>query len=194
MGFKTRLALTSVIFIAIIMLCVGSVYIGYTQGQDKGYDTGQQAGQEASYNQGYNEGKEEGYQSGYDAGYESGTRESSGGYDLRNPTYEEMKEFLARDTTDSNNFMEDEYVCTDYSAEVKNNALAQGISCAFVYISYPKAAHSIVAFETQDRGLKFIEPQSDEEVSLIVNKSYSQINNFTRPEVDDTIERFVVIW
>jgi len=194
MGFKTRLALTFVIFIAIIMLCVSSVYIGYTEGQDKGYDTGQQTGQEASYNQGYNEGKEEGYQSGYDAGYESGMRESSGGYDLRNPTHQEMKEFLARDTTDFNKFIEDEYVCTDYSAEVKNNATARGIRCAFVYISYPEAAHSIVAFETQDRGLKFIEPQSDEEISLIVNKSYSQINNFTRPEVDDTIERFIIIW
>ena len=194
MGFKTRLALTFVIFIAIIMLCAGSVYLGYTQGKDKGYYTGQKAGQESSYKLGYNEGKDEGYQSGYDAGYESGIRESGGGYDLRNPTYQEMKEFLASDTTDSIIFVDDEYVCTDYSAEVKNNATAQGIRCAFIYISYPEAAHSIVAFETQDKGLKFIEPQSDEEVSLIVNESYSQINNFNQPEVDDTVERFVIIW
>jgi hypothetical protein len=194
MGFKTRIALTFVIFIAIIMLCVGSIYIGYTKGKDKGYYSGQQAGTESSYNLGFNEGKEEGYQTGYDAGYESGMKDSGGGFDLRNPTYEEMKEFLASDITDSNTFIEDEYVCTDYSAEVKNNAIAQGIRCAFVYISYPAAAHSIIAFETQDKGLKFIEPQSDEEVDLIANQSYSQVNNFNQPEIDDTIERFVVIW
>jgi len=194
MGSKTRLALTFIVFIAIVILCVGSVYAGYTRGKDKGYYNGQKAGQESSFNMGYNEGKEEGYQSGYDAGYESGMRESEGGYDLRNPTYQEMKEFLAHDTTDSIKFVEDEYVCTDYSADVKNNATAQGIRCAFVYISYPEAAHSIVAFETQDKGLKFIEPQSDEEVSLIVNESYSQLNNFNRPDIDDTVDRFVMIW
>ena len=194
MDYGQRLTTILFILVAIVMLCGGAAYIGYAYGQDKGYYSGHQAGQKASYEEGLDKGKQEGYQVGYNTGYESGLRESSGGYDLRNPTYKEMKEFLAQDTTDSKTFVEDKYVCTDFSAEVNNKAEAQGIRCAIVYIIYPKAGHTIVAFETRDKGLKFIEPQFDDEVSLIAGKSYSQINGYASQPEDDTIKRFLIIW
>jgi len=195
MDYSQRLATIFSICVLIITLCGGSALASYIYGQDKGYHAGSEAGQQAGYSQGYNQGKDESYQAGYTAGHESGLREAVTGYNLRNPTYQEMKAFLAQDTTDSKTYIKDEYNCSDFSAQVNNNAEAQGIRCAIVDIFYPEGyGHSIVAFETVDKGLIFIEPQFDHEVSLIISKSYSQTNNYTPAPQDDTINRFLVIW
>ena len=192
MDSSQKAATVIVILLAIVLLCGSSGLISYRYGYQKG--------NEAIYSQGYNQGKEEGYQAGYESGLEAGYKpaleqEISTGYALRNPTYQEMKAFIAQDTTNSMSYAEDEYVCVDFSAAVNNNAEAEGIRCAIVDIFHPEGyGHTIVAFETTDRGLIFIEPQFDREVELIIGKSYSQINNFTPAPRDDTINRFVVIW
>ena len=173
--------------LAIVMLCGGSGFLSYIYGY--------QSGHEASYSQGYDQGKDDGYQAGYEAGHESETIETGSDYILRNPTYKEMKDFLTQDTTSSKTYIKDKFACVDFSAGVNNNAEAQGIRCAIVDIFYPKGyGHTIVAFETTDMGLKFIEPQFDHEVDVIIGKSYSQVNNFTPIPGDDTIERFLIIW
>jgi hypothetical protein len=78
---------------------------------------------------------------------------------------------------------------------VNNNAEAKGIRCAVVDIFYPDGyGHTIVAFDTTDRGLIYIEPQFDQEVKLEVGRSYSQLNNFTAAPRDDTIKRYLVVW
>lgn len=188
-----------IIAIMIILLCSGIGFMSYSHGKDTGYYQGYTAGQDYSYSQGYNKGKEEGYNVGYDAGYEAGYSPNpsvnTDGYTLLNPTYQEMKDFLSEDTADSKSYIEDTYTCTDFAAEVNNNAEAQGIRCAVVYIMYPKAGHSIVAFDTTDKGLIFIEPQFDKEVSLIINRSYSALNSYQQQQsVDDTIQRYQIIW
>ncbi len=117
------------------------------------------------------------------------------GYTLQNPTYQEMKTFLAQDPTNTNTYVEDKYVCVDFAAAVNNNAEAKGIRCAVVDIFYPDGyGHTIVAFDTTDRGLIYIEPQFDQEVKLVVGRSYSQLNNFTAAPRDDTIKRYLVVW
>ncbi|MBC8273839.1 MAG: hypothetical protein H8E40_02565 [Chloroflexi bacterium] len=176
------------VFLAIVMLCGGSGFLGYIHGY--------QRGNESSYNEAYNQGKDEGYQAGYEAGYKpSPEQETSSGYALHNPTYQEMKTFLAQDTTDSKTYTEDEYVCVDFAAALNNNADAKGIRCAIVDIFHPGGyGHTIAAFETTDSGLIFIEPQFDREVNLVIGNSYSQTNNFTPAPRDDTINRLVVIW
>ncbi len=196
-GWKRAFA-TFFIFIAIILLCGSSAYIGSGYGRTKGYSdgfsAGTQAGNRASYDQGLKDGQEEGYQAGYNSGYETGLRETGQGFDLHNPTYQEMKDFLKQDKTDSNQFIEDSYVCTDFSAAVNNNAEAQGIRCGIVYIIYPEAGHTIIAFDTVDRGLIYIEPQFDHEVTIEVGKKYSTLNDYSPPNVDDRIQRYLVIW
>lgn len=188
MDYSQKIATGLGIFLAIIMLCGGSGFLGYIHGY--------QTGNEASYSR----GKEEGYQAGYKAGYEAGYKpqleqKTEPGYTLKNPTYQEMKAFLAQDLTNTMRYIQDEYVCVDFAAAVNNNAEAMGIRCAIVDIFYPEGyGHTIVAFETTDRGLIFIEPQFDLEVKLITGRSYSQINNFTPPPRDDTIRRFLIIW
>ncbi|MGD0353265.1 MAG: hypothetical protein ABSB38_07205 [Dehalococcoidia bacterium] len=192
MDNSQKIATAISIFLAIIILCGGSLFLGYMRGYQKGH-----AG---SYTQAYSQGKDEGYQAGYQSGYQAGYKpgteqKTSDGYILQNPTYKEMKTFLAQDSTNANNYVEDQYVCVDFAAAVKNNAEAKGIHCAVVDIFYPDGyGHTIVAFDTTDRGLIYIEPQFDQEVKLVVGRSYSQLNNFTAAPRDDTIKRYLVVW
>jgi hypothetical protein len=187
-----KIATAISIFLAILMLCGGSLFLGYMRGYQKGH-----AG---SYTQAYSQGKDEGYQAGYQSGYQAGYKpgteqKTSSGYNLQNPTYQEMKTFLAQDSTNVNNYVEDQYVCVDFAAAVNNNAEAKNIRCAVVDIFYPDGyGHTIVAFDTTDRGLIYIEPQFDQEVKLVVGRSYSQLNNFTSAPRDDTIKRYLVVW
>ncbi len=188
MDYSQKIATALGMLLAIIMLCGGSGFLGYVHGY--------QTGHEANYSQGKDEGYQAGYKAGYEAGYKPGLeQEARTGYALQNPTYQEMKAFLAQDVTNTKTYVKDEYVCVDFAAAVNNNAEAKGIRCAIVYIFYPEGyGHTIVAFETTDKGLIFIEPQFDLEVSLAIGKSYSQINNFTPAPRDDTIKRHLVIW
>jgi hypothetical protein len=183
------------IFLAVLMLCGGSLFIGYIRGYHNGH--------EGSYTQAYSQGKSEGYQAGFQSGLQAGYKpgatsqqqNTSNEVVLHNPTYQEMKTFLLEDPTNKNVYVEDRYVCVDFSAAVKNNAEAKGIRCAVVDIFYPDGyGHTIVAFNTTDRGLIYIEPQFDQEVRLIDGRSYSQLNNFTSAPRDDTIQRFLVVW
>jgi len=189
----------SIIVIMIILLCSGIGFVSYSTGKNTGYQQGYTTGQDYSYDQGYDKGKEDGYKVGYDAGFEAAYSTQPAGtnnsYITRNPTYQEMKDFLKNDTADSKSYIEDVHTCTDFAAEVNNNAETKGIRCAVVYIMYPEAGHSIVAFDTTDKGLIFVEPQFDKEVIITINKSYSKINGYEQQQqIDDTIERYQIIW
>lgn len=145
---------------------------------------------------GYAFGEDGGYNRGYEAGYEIGCEEGAGsGYTLRNPTYGEMMRFLADDRTDSREYVEGEYVCSDFAAAVNNNAEAEGFHAAIVLIDFPgERSHAVVAFDTVDKGLIFIEPQFDEVVEVSLGISYSQANGYQEPDYDDTIDRVVIVW
>jgi len=195
MDNSQKVATALSVFIAVLMLCGGSLFIGYV----RGYQNGHEGGNTQAYSQGKDEGYQAGYQSGLQAGYKptapSQEQNTSSEFILHNPTYQEMKTFLAQDPTNNNNYIENKYVCVDFAAAVKNNAEATGIRIAMVDIFYPDGyGHTVVAFDTTDRGLIYIEPQFDQEVKLIVGRSYSRVNNFTSAPRDDTIQRFVVVW
>jgi len=123
------------------------------------------------------------------------------GYVLRDPSYQEMKDFLARDRISEREYAPGEYTCVDFAADVKANAAGEGIRCAYVVIEFRgEGGHAIVAFDTTDEGLVFIEPQFDWEVELQVGKRYYQCvkpppgNYMAKPPYDDTITRYVVVW
>lgn len=191
MDTSQKIATAISILLAILILCGGSIFLGYIRGYQKGT-----AG---NYNQAYNQGKNEGYQAGYKSGLQSvskpGEQKTAAGYTLHDPTYQEMKTFLAQDPTNNKNYVENQYVCVDFAAAVNNTAEAQGIRCAMVDIFYPDGyGHTIVAFDTTDKGLIYVEPQFDQEVELVVGRSYSQVNHFTTSPRDDTINRYLVVW
>jgi hypothetical protein len=194
MDNSQKIATALSIFLAVLMLCGGAAFLGYVRGY--------QSGHEGSYTQAFSQGKDAGYQAGYASGLQAGAKiepeqqaSSDNEYILKNPTSLEMKAFLAQDQTSANTYVEDKYVCVDFAAAVTNNAETQGIRCATVDLFYPDGyGHTIVAFDTTDRGLIYIEPQFDQEVKLAVGASYSKLNNFTPAPRDDTIQRYLLVW
>ncbi len=147
-----------------VILCLASGYAGYVRGRSYGYESGVIAG-------------------------------AGSAYTLRDPTYNEAKQFLARDRTDANKYVEGEYVCSDFAGNVNNNAETEGFRCALVEVKYPGGTgHALVGFRTVDRGLIFIEPQYDEEVTIELGQSYADVNGYKKPSFDDTIARYLVIW
>jgi len=123
------------------------------------------------------------------------------GYVLRDPSYQEMKDFLEQDETSEQEYLRNEYICVDFAANVKANAAEEGIRCAYVVIEYLGTnGHAIVAFDTTDRGLVYIEPQFDWDVELEIGRRYYECvvpppgQYMVEPEYDDTIARIVIIW
>ena len=163
-----RIITILLIVISSILIGFAAYYIGYTRGDSSGYD--------------------DGYNNGVIAGI--GT-----GYDFRDPTYSEMKQFLRTDTTDKNEYIEGSYTCTDYAADLNNNAMKAGYNVAYTYIEYPDGTgHAIDAFQTVDKGLIFIEPQYDEEVQVAIGSSYSEENGYQVSDHNDTVVRYVLVW
>ncbi len=113
-----------------------------------------------------------------------------------NPTYKQVKDFIAKDETDKNEYIENEYTCFDFSADVNNNAEKEGIRCGMVLIRFKSGeGHALVVFETVDKGLIFIEPQDDKEVKVAVGIRYWR-DNYENVIVkhDDTITKVTIVW
>jgi hypothetical protein len=137
------------------------------------YDNGYAQAYDVGYQEAYGEAYDKGYDRGYEIGLAIGSKEGvATRVELANPTYKEMKEFLAGDETDSNPYVVGEYVSFDFAVELNNNAEANGIRVAYVAIFAKEWGHGMVAFETIDKGLIFIEPQSDKEVRLVIGEPY----------------------
>ena len=169
---------------------VASAYDGsYEQGYDQTYEVG--------YQEGYGEAYHKGYSKGYEIGRGSSSKEAAAHrVELHNPTYKEVIDFLADDKTDSNPFIKGEYVCFDFAAELNNNAEAGGIRAAYVRIRAREWGHAVVAFETVDRGLVFIEPQSDNNVPLVIGEPYpwQQVGANRPMNYDDAVVEIQMIW
>ena len=188
---------------------IALVFINYTSSiggiySDKieaAYEDNYDDGYAQTYDVGYQEASDEAYDKGYDKGYEIGVGTGSKEgvatrVELHNPTHKEMREFLARDKTDSNPFIKGEYVCFDFAAELNNNAEANGIRAAYVRIRSKKWGHAVVAFETVDRGLIFIEPQSDREIELVIDESFPWylVGAIGPTSYHDPIVNIQIIW
>lgn len=169
------------------------VQAAYEKSHNQGYDQTYRVGYQEAYAKAY----EKGYDKGYEVGRWLGSKEGiTTRVELRNPTYKELKEFLARDKTDSIPYVSGQYVCFDYTAELNNNAEANGIRAAYVRIRAKEWAHAVVAFQTVDRGLIFIEPQSDKDVPLVKGEPYpwQRVGATRTTNYDDAIIEIQLIW
>ena len=119
---------------------------------------------------------------------------------LHNPTFEEAISFLEEDKTDSNEYIEGEYVCSHFAGDVNNNAESQGVRCALVDVRFPGSGHAIIAFDTTDKGLVYFDSITDERVRPAIGEEYWQCieprpgYHYEKPSFDDTIMDIVVIW
>lgn len=162
---------------------------------NEGYDAGVSTGKSQGYNEGFSAGNTAGFSSGYSAGYVNGTKDGAGtGYTIRDPTYAEMQNFIALDRTDSNIYNENTYNCYDFTHDVLTNAFNAGIKAGFVYIEFAAGSHAIAVFNTVDNGLVYIEPQSDEIMTVAIGAHYWDRAIYGEPDYDDTIVEFGIIW
>jgi len=88
---------------------------------------------------------------------------------LRNPTWSELKAFLASDDTDKHPYDFPTFVCANFASTLQKNAKAAGWRCAVVSVrlsGYPdwynygipsNTGHDCNAFETTDQGLVYID-------------------------------------
>jgi hypothetical protein len=161
----------------------------------EGYDAGLASGKSAGYNDGYSKGTLDGFNGGYSVGYVNGSKDGAGsGYNIRDPTYSEMQSFIAVDQTDKNTYSTS-YDCHDFTRDVLVNAFNSGLKGGYVYVEFAgELAHALVCFDTVDRGLVFIEPQSDDVVTVAVGIHYWDRAIYEEPEYDDTIIQFDIIW
>ena len=101
-----------------------------------------------------------------------GIGSSSQAIELKNPTFQELRDFILRDPTNRNKFILNQYECRHFATEVNNNAEAEGLRCAFVLLCFERGQHAVVAFDTTDRGLVYIEPQTDARIHPEVGGKY----------------------
>lgn len=195
------IALIGGLIILDIVVYLSAIGGTFTNDVSAAYHDGFGEGHAATYGDGYREAYGEAYDRGLEKGYEMGRRTgseegASTRVGLHNPTDKELREFLTRDTTDSNPFIKGEYVCFDFAAELNNNAEASGIRAAYVRIHAKEWGHAVVAFETVDRGLIFIEPQSDNEVELVKGEAYpwQQVGAVVPRNYYEPIDEIQIIW
>ena len=88
-------------------------------------------------------------------------------YTLHDPTYVEMISFVQNNTVDQNVYHAPDYVCYNFAIDFVNDAFHAGLRCGYVQIVYTNGSgHAVVAFQTLDRGLTYIEPQNDNVITL----------------------------
>ncbi|MFC1932454.1 hypothetical protein ACFLXU_02330 [Chloroflexota bacterium] len=187
-GFKETCIAIGVIFLGIVALIEGlilldlvvyismtgntfsdKVAVAYDGAYDGGYDQAYNVAYQEAYDGAYSKGLEKGYEVGFEINFKEG---ETALVELHNPTHGELREFLIHDDTDSKSYISGEYVCFDFAAELNNQAEASGIRAAYVRIRSKEWGHAVVAFETVDRGIIFIEPQSDREIRLVIGEPY----------------------
>ena len=94
-----------------------------------------------------------------------------GYHNLRDPSYAELMDFLAADKTNEIPYSSPNFVCYNYSITLRENANKQGFRCGSVIEYYvpiegdqhKHQAHASNVFNTTDRGLIYIEPQTDQQ-------------------------------
>ena len=123
------------------------------------------------------------------------------GYTIKDPSYNEMLRFLEDDDTDKAEYIQGDYECIEFTTDLCNSAEEQGIRCAYVSVRFPEGrGHAIVAFNTIDRGLIYVEPQYDDLVDIVIGKPFYKCVipkegvTYTKPSNDDTILEVLIAW
>ena len=120
-----------------------------------------------------------------------------GKHRLHNPTYKEVMDFVAADLTNTRQYIKGEYMIRHFSRDVVNAAKEKGLRCAFIIVIFPDGKGvSLVAFQTIDAGLVFINPQDDKVMKVAKGGRYWKDNGYTVPydDYDDTIVDILIYW
>ncbi len=99
--------------------------------------------------------------------------------DATNPSYAELVAFIQMDLSDTNRYIDGEYVCADYAEDVHNNAEVAGIRTAWVSLDFEgeNEGHALNVFETTDKGLVYIDCVECDTIAYVeVGREYGLID------------------
>lgn len=119
--------------------------------------------------------KEDAYAKGHADGREEGISILKQ-YDLllKKPTFDEVMAFIKEDGTDQMMVAN----CLTRAERLNNEAINRGIWCYVILFNYFTGSsygfHAIVAFDTKDKGLVYIEPATDDVVKCDIGVEYSE--------------------
>lgn len=83
---------------------------------------------------------------------------------LRNPTWQELLNFLKEDETDTLIYRADKFDCSGFAITLREHAIVQGFRCAYVEIEFiDGSGHALTAFQTLDKGLVYVDATGTEE-------------------------------
>jgi len=95
------------------------------------------------------------------------------------PTFQEVKEVLREDKIDEVPYDEEDFSCAEYSFGLIQTFFGRKIHTCTVYVIFEDGAHSIVAINTSDKGLIYVEPQTDDIIfDLNVGDDYCKKMNW----------------
>jgi len=99
---------------------------------------------------------------------------------LVNPTYSQLVDFINRDDTEKREYDNETFNCADFTNLFIQNFAKEGFFSCFTELVYTNdEAHAIVAVNTTDRGLVYVEPQDDKIVfDLKVGDDYCEKVNW----------------
>jgi hypothetical protein len=79
--------------------------------------------------------------------------------EARDVAWQELMQFLQDDQTDKIRYVDGIFVCGEFAETLHNNAEIAGIRAAFVSVDFQfdSSGHAVNAFQTEDRGLVYID-------------------------------------
>jgi len=89
----------------------------------------------------------------------------------KNPSWEELLDFLYNDKTDQHPYIIGSFICADFAETLHNNAEKMGIRAA--YVSANKD-HALNAFDTPDKGMIYVDVGGLDTVAhVVIGKEYT---------------------
>lgn len=109
---------------------------------------------------------------------------------LRNPSWQELVDFLKEDNTDTLIYRAGEFDCSGFAITLRDHAIARGFRCAYVEVEFSEGdAHALTAFQTSDKALVFVDVTGSEG-----NVGYDRIAYLKIGEQYGTISLEAVRW
>jgi len=98
---------------------------------------------------------------------------------LKDPTWEELRQFLEADDTETLVYLPDEFDCVGFALTLRDRTWRRGFRCAFVEVEFEGTeygnAHALTAFNTPDRGLIYVDDTGNSDGTGVDGIAYVEV-------------------
>lgn len=116
-------------------------------------------------------------------------------HNLRVPTFNAVKDFLANDPTNLKQYITGKYVNRHFAQDVTNAAKEKGLRCAVVAVVFQGGKNTfVVAFQTTDSGVVFVDPLTDRAIKVNKGGRFYSDNDLSGGNANDIIADVLIYW